>query len=166
MRWWNRVSSLRLTSDIQHVDFHIDAAIFLTVVAGLVISIREVAADAQFTDRTQRNVVLHGKVVHYGISALAAEVAIIGYIASSIGKTFHLNHIALHAGKFLNGVIQLRLFILAQNALAETKIDRRRADQLIVVQVLDGGIQLGSRLLSQSIRGLRLLSSWAAAVLA
>jgi hypothetical protein len=57
----------------------------------------------------------------------------------------------------LNGVIQLGLLVLAQSALAKPKIDGRRADQLVVVQVLDGGIQLGSRLLSQSVGGLSLL---------
>src|SRR5580692_4179313 len=77
---WSCVSSLStLASNIQHVDLHIDAAIFLTVVAGLVVGIREVAADAQLTDRTQRNVVLHRKVMHDGIRALAAQVAIIGH---------------------------------------------------------------------------------------
>ena len=97
--------------------------------------------------------------MHHGVRTLAAQIAVVSDVSGLVGKTLYFNNIALHALELLNGVIQFRLLVLLQSALADTKINGGRADQLVVVQVLDGRVQLGPGLLSKSVRCLSLLRS-------
>src|SRR5581483_6085406 len=95
--------------------------------------------------------------MHNRVGALAAEIAIVGYITRPIGESFYLNDITFQRRELLDSIVQLGLLILAQSALTESKINRRGTDELVIVEVLNGVIQLCAGLLSQSVRGLSLL---------
>ena len=134
--------------------------------ARLVFGIREFASHAELADAPQWDVLLYREVANHGIGAPPGQFQVGRLRAGLIREALHLNHVIVHAAGICHRLIEMVLRFLRQDALADLEIDLDGVRQSVVIQVLNGCLQVladlvgvGVGLLRQHIRGVRLAVS-------